>query len=646
MDNTRALVNFAILNANRRIGQNYLDSLAPFVEELFIRRGYEEVNIDRICQDFYSEFLFKIPIYPMKVVLKRLVRAGKIIYCQGDVWKKKNILEKPIRTTRNEYETKFKKVLQAFVEFMKHDCNEDIKEQEASDALIAFLEKQDANLLFFAKKDLILFPAVKFERKNIKCLAAFLQKESIANTEVFQYVVEIASGHIVASTIINEEKQLHEEKVQKVKIYCDTAHILKVLGLSGEIPQRMVEDLFRVFIESRSQLILFKHTYDEILHNINNAKKWFNKPDCDMTKASRTTLYFIENNFTELDVDRVLNSIDAQISKFGIQIEDTSYERDADEGQVNENELRDRIIKEYRASNIDFDETINKFLLDNDIRSIVMVYRKVRRAFPQRFKDLKIVFMCSNSSLAKACRKYHLEIEEPGRGNFIPICVTDIFLGTYMWLQSPQEINKLAKSKIIAEVYAVLQPTDSMIRKYLSELQKYYKSKEITEDEYLLLRASSVISELLPETADTVEQITDKTPMDVLEKIKSQSREEGLRKYYEEKEEHRKAREELEREREDRINRKLTKKKGLEDFISPVFDLMILLIIFLIIFSATFLFNFNNFGLKIIAAMFLGFIGSGSFWGLARGHIFYEQRKKKLIIPFIDWLFNKIWNDL
>ena len=639
MDNMRALVNFAILNANRRNGQNYLDSLVPFVEELFIRKEYEEVNIDRICQDFQNEYLFRIPIHPMKVVLKRLVRAGKIRYCDNNVWKKVSIIEQPILATRREYETKYKKVLETFILFVKKEFNEEIKDDVANDALIAFLEKQDANLLFFSQKDLAFFPKVKYERSLLKRLAIFLEMESKKNSDVFQYVIEAAAGHMLASTIVNEEKQLHEEKVQKVRIYCDTSHILKLLGLAGGIPQKMVEDLLNVFIDAKCQLVLFKHTHDEILSNINNAKKWFSNPNCDMTKASRTTLYFIENNFTILDVDRILNGVDAQLEKFHIQLEDSEYKADENKDQTDEIKLRDFIIQEYQRGYEEFDAGINSRLLDNDVRSITMVYRKVRASFPQRFKDLKIVFMCSNSSLAKACSTYHLNVEEPGRENFIPICMTDTFLGTYMWLQSPQEIDRLAKRTIIAEVYSILKPTDSAIRKYLAEVQNCYNNQKISEDDYLLLRAGSVIDELLPESADIPEQITHKTPMDILDKIKSQSKEEGLRKYYEEKEERKKIQEDLEKERDDRASRKNKKKNELAQTIFLIFDLIIAVCIFCVVFFVSL---FSN----CITAIILGLVAVGSFWGLARNHNFYEQWKNKILASFIEYIFEKVWGNL
>ncbi|GEM_PF-5801314 len=646
MDKMRAVINFAILNANRRNGKNYLDSLVPFAEELFIRKQYEEVNINQICQDFAKEFLFKIPVYPMKVVLKRLVRMGKLTYCHNNVWKPKKLDDRAVVAVRKEYERNYDVVVQSFCAYMKSQFNEDVSLDLVNNALIGFLEKQDANLLFFAKKDLMLFPKVDSEKKMIRRFAMFLQKEAESNSEIFQYVVEIASGHIVASTIVNEEKQLHEEKVQKVKIYCDTSHILKLLGLDGDIPQRMVEDLFRVLSESKCQLVLFRHTYNEIIHNIENAKKWFRDPNCDMTKASRTTLYFIENNYSDLDVEKILNSIDDKLTEFDVSIEDTAYLLEGNDGQTSEDKLRTYIINEYKANNEDFDENNKRFLLDNDVRSITMVYRSLHKKFPRRFKDLKTVFMCANSSLAKACRTYHLEVEEPGRENFIPVCVTDTFLGTYIWLQSPQDIDRLAKAKIVAEVYAILQPTDSVIRKYLTEVQQGYKRGEISEDDYYLLRATSVINEILSENIDSVELVTDKTPTEILEKIKSQSREEGLRKYYEMRDQYQKVVEDNKRKKDDREIRKNKKKQNILSCMCFIFDLVMGFLIFVLIIVATFVFSRGPHFLKWGSAIILGLCSFGSFWGFARGQRGYENLKDKFIRPLSESFYRRIWDDV
>ena len=127
--------------------------------------------------------------------------------------------------------------------------------------------------------------------------------------------------------------------------------------------------------------------------------------------------------------------------------------------------------------------------------------------------------------------------------------------------------------------------------------------------------------------------------MDILDKIKSQSKEEGLRKYYEEKEERKKIQEDLEKERDDRASRKNKKKNELAQTIFLIFDLIIAVCIFCVVFFVSL---FSN----CITAIILGLVAVGSFWGLARNHNFYEQWKNKILASFIEYIFEKVCGNL
>ena len=639
MENSRVLINFAILNANWRNGKNYLDSLVPFAEELFARKRYEEVNLNRICQDFVQEFSFKIPPHPMKVVLKRLVRSQKIEYCGGEIWKNNSAARETLISLRNEHEKKYQKVLDEFIKFLKSKFKENVGEEDASKALISFLEHQDANLLFFAHEDRLL-PKVDYSRRMTRYFANFIQEEADSDSDVFKYIVEIATGHILASTIVNDAKQPHEEKIKKIRIYCDTSHILKLLGLDGNVQQKMIEELFEVFTATKCQLVLFKHTYEEIIHNINTAKKWLGDPHRDLKKASKTLLYFVANNFTTLEVENILNRVDGLLNEQGIEIEATEYSTDENQYNIADADLKNFIVEEYKKTNELFDETINPKLLDNDIRSINMIYRRIHGKYPTRFKDLKVVFMCANSSLAKACRAYHTQKESPSTSNFIPICVTDIFLGTYMWLQSPTQIDELAKRKLIAESSSVLRPTVNMVRKYLVEVEACFKNKKITEDDYLLLKASTVINEILVENVDTAESITDKTPPDILAKLKSQSKEEGLRHYYAEKDEHQQTRHALEEEKRVRRDFKIRKEEMVMGVLSTLFDWGIVTLLCVVVWAA------SDTKFKILNTVVAIIIVGASFWGFSRKHEFYENFKNKILGSAKNRIYRIFWGDL
>ncbi len=645
MDNMRSLINFSILNANWRNGKNYLDTFVPFVEELFARKKYEEVNLDRICQDFNQEFLFRIPHHPMKAVLKRLVRFGKIEYCGKEVWKNKKTPLETIISIRKNHENKYQGVLCEFINFIKKKYNKNIDEGQANNVFISFLERQDASLLFFAKNNEYLLPKVDFSIKLIRQLAEFIKLESDKNSGVFQHIVEIAAGHMLAATIVNEAKQPYEEKIKKIRIYCDTSHILKLLGLDGDIQQKMIEELFGIFTTTKCQLVLFKHTYDEIVQNVKNAKRWLNDPNRNMNKASKTLLHFVSNNYTDLEVDILLNRIDKELEKNGVDIEDAEYNTADNKYNIDDKKLKELIVEEYRKTNEFFDEDSSSRLLDNDVRSINMVYRRIRRKYPNQFKDIKVVFMCANSSLAKICKNYHMQFEEKNKDNFIPICVTDVFLGTYMWLQTPTYIDKLAKRKLIVESYCILKPTDHMIRKYLVEVENCFQNKKIEEDDYLLLRASSVFNEMLVENVDNIESITENTPLDMLDKLKSQSKEEGLRKYYAERDIRERMENELASEKQKTGKFKDNKRQKVEKYISRSFDGVVSFVIVLVVSVATLLTGVSWWG-KIIGAIFLNVVALFSFWGLSRKHSFYEDWKKKYMRSITDKIINMFWGGL
>jgi len=106
------------------------------------------------------------------------------------------------------------------------------------------------------------------------------------------------------------------------------------------------------------------------------------------------------------------------------------------------------------------------------------------------------------------------------------------------------EINE---RRIIAEIYAALQPSEVLLERYLTEVEKLRNDKRITEDDYILLRDSQVARELLAEeTLGDPDRYMPKPSVEILDKI----RKEAYDKYIREKKEHGKTKNMLESERE------------------------------------------------------------------------------------------------
>lgn len=111
---------------------------------------------------------------------------------------------------------------------------------------------------------------------------------------------------------------------------------------------------------------------------------------------------------------------------------------------------------------------------------------------PRTLKECKDIFITSNTALAFASRVF--ETKENGQHFTIPTCLTDVFIGTIIWLQSPQKVENLNEKKFIADCYSFVQPSDALIKAYVTEIDKLKAEKHINQDEYFFIKNSSCFS--------------------------------------------------------------------------------------------------------------------------------------------------------
>jgi hypothetical protein len=144
------------------------------------------------------------------------------------------------------------------------------------------------------------------------------------------------------------------------------------------------------------------------------------------------------------------------------------------------------------------------------------------------------MFITTNNGLAFASSKFQRDL---GNGGFIyPACLTDVFLGTLVWLQSPARVASINKRKLIAECYAALQPSPTLLRKYLNEVDQLKDSGKINDEEYYLLRTQRSAMNLLNEkTLGDPDNFTYKTPEEILDLIKQEYQAAPTIKYLETK---------------------------------------------------------------------------------------------------------------
>src|SRR5690606_21845094 len=132
---------------------------------------------------------------------------------------------------------------------------------------------------------------------------------------------------------------------------------------------------------------------------------------------------------------------------------------------------------------------------NRDVKVLSGIYRFRQGYKPRVIKDSKHLFITSNTALAFASKVF--ESKENGTHFTIATCLTDVFLGTVIWLQSPQKIENLNTKRFIADCYSATQPSTELIKKYMLEVEKLKAEKKINNDAYYILRTHRASLNLL-----------------------------------------------------------------------------------------------------------------------------------------------------
>jgi hypothetical protein len=599
----RSLISLAILKVNWDEKQlDYIDNFVPFVATLVYKKNYKEIKAEEICADFPSEYGLHIPLEPMISILTRCKNRG-YIYKKGHlhlpVWDKIQKTEfSTIAVRMEELHDLFLSELQASI---KKELAQEVDKDEIQSILIQFLKEHDGEILFAGYKQSML-PDVKADQKEKYIVIKYLQSCLQSDPEKCNHLVNLAIGHALANTIMyGNDLTRYKGKLNNLTVYLDIKFLLRLGGVEGPQRRDNVIDFLEGIVEKGAKIKVFQHTYDETIGILNGAKIWINNRKYYPLKATPVTKYFVENNHSESDIDLSIAKIRSILFKYNIPIEDTPDPQKFREYLVNEEKLESKIVDVYKKNNPFFNEDEKEFTIQKDIKSISAIYLLRKRAKPHYIRDARYLFITANTGLAYAANIF--EKEEKNSSYTIPVCVTNVFLGTTIWLDSPAKLETFNTRKLIADCYAAIRPNERLIKKYIQQIEKLSKSGSFSDDEYYFLRTNKSSYQVLEAlTFNDEDNFTEKTPDEIIRILKNEGRVESLKDLEDEKQKNSRTREELDKtvKELDITKRKIEKvSRVVSNIVSSV--ILFILLAFLLLFSVQ---QFNP-DPKIISKIFL-----------------------------------------
>ncbi len=510
----RAVTSFAILSTlNTRDKKNYLEIFTPFVATLFVKdkiAALSEDQVNEFCDKFLIEFGLRITPQAMTAILRKAQKYNLLTKYQKSFIVNDTVAydldfsnEQSVSTKQNKnFQYRFKK-------YCSEKFNLPITDDEIDEVLLKFLKNNDIELLIQDTNHSLIadsFHLTKKFRKYEQALNCFIVDSYEDNDDCFKYLSNISFGHILASTITIEDYDFSQDTVKDCNLFFDTPLIFHYIGTDGEHKENSVKILIDSIIENGGRIKIFKHSYNEVISNLEIAINALEANIFDYRNANLTAKNYKYLGYSADQVKNIRDSLKSLLSEFEI-VEKPSHLLNKD-FQIDSSKLEELIRNEFHDYLSELSTTIK-----NDKDSIVAIYHLRKNNSPKLTREAKNIFLTTNYGLIKANIKYNnLEKE---RRKELPACITDVFLGTVLWINSHKKIE-FNKEKFIASCYNAIKPSDALKDRLIEIVEQCKDDRAITEESaYHLIESKEVERMLVDKTLGDPNLFTSKTVLEI-----------------------------------------------------------------------------------------------------------------------------------
>ena len=343
----KALISLSFIKVNwDRQRQDYIDNFLPFLATLIVKNNYSFIGakpeeIDKLLKDFTREFGLIIPYHPMVVILKRAKKRGIIRKQFQQFIPTDKVYEYDFSDKMKTQERKHEELIKSFMSFCKDKYDKVLNKKKAEKTLISFLEQRGMEVLSATYDDSVL-PKVESSKSELFLFNKFVESINSSNETLFQILLDIVIGHILANIILygHEASKIYKPKLKDLNLYLDTELIFRLLGLEGNIVQSFYSEFLSQLNKQEVNLYIFQHTYNEIMDILQDALLWIDNQAYDPTKASLVLRYFKSIGYKQSDVQIFINKVDDILSNFAISLARIPNSNEYSQYQINEEKLK------------------------------------------------------------------------------------------------------------------------------------------------------------------------------------------------------------------------------------------------------------------------------------------------------------------
>lgn len=509
--------------------QDYIEYLRPFVLAVLNKNKPDPVSDNVVADLILNEFGLNIPNRAINLVLRRLAKQKLLKKDMGVFSIVSTLPDSGIELHRTEASRNIQVVITNLVEYSKSTPFCFTSEDSAIEALLSFLSDFSIDCLRTYVFGTAIPDIPERNNKAIVLISKFVKNISQKDLPLFDSFMVIVKGQMLSNALLCPDLDSQRQAFNKVKFYLDTPFVIRLLGLEGVEKKSAALETIELVQILGGKFAIFEHTYQEVYNVIRGAAGYIDHPDgkggivIESRRAGKTRsdlLLIAQKLDGELLTYSILKAKTPPY-EFNLQIDEVAFEG------ILEDEVH------Y------YNDKAKLF----DINSVRSIYVLRHGLAPVRLEDANAAIVTPNASFAHAAYEYGKQFEETREVSSV---ITDFSLANIAWLKRPLKAPELPQREVIAYAYAAMNPRAELWAKYLDEIEKLAKRKDISESDHAVLRYSlRAREELMDLTLGDEEALNTKTVSAILEKASTELQ--GVKKaeLYSEQEAHEKTKREL-----------------------------------------------------------------------------------------------------
>ncbi len=500
--------------------KDIIDSYVPLVCNSIKTKAYSKITRENVQDDFKEFYGINIPLGAIESILKRMAKDGLLNKQAGEWLVNYDKVSKAIKSTeKDELNTAFQELIVDLNIYSSEVFSVELSSEKIEAGIIAFFKNYDLDLLFASNNGESVLPKIKESKKAKYIIAKFITDLEDKDPRKFKTVLKLAKGYAIASLITYEDIQHYTGNLNDVEVFLDAPIIFNLLGLNGDSNLKLGKELIGALIKNGAKLRIFELNYGEVVKTIQDSIKRLNTKDYDISKSSRVLRTAIRENISAQQLQIKFNQLESILKKHSIaKVDKLSLNENEHKYQIDEAKLTKAIENLYKKKKSDKTPWYITEKIERDVEAISSIFKLRKQTRATSLKASKAILITSNEQIAYASQVY--ERNDWEFKSTIPVCVTDIFLSTILWVNYPNKNDNLNIRQLISECYNIIELDNRLLNKFYEDINRMHKENLITDEQFYLLNASNLTYILLEQkTLNDFEEYTDKMPSEILEDL-------------------------------------------------------------------------------------------------------------------------------